>query len=187
MIIPDGLKKYENRPLDCPIYNRYNPDYRCSVDYDKTDYRKKKAFDESQKKSVHYTKVCQLIDRFLKSFDIESECIIIKGLDILLSINYEVIKRQYGLESQSDIVWLKFTKDGYLGVVASSNDVNFDKNNNSYKLISHVGKEWDENIVLIVPLPQIQNRDERIKIERIIGNYLIDNKVPIIDYYSHNL
>lgn len=29
------------------------------------------------------------------------------------------------LNNQSDIIWLRFTKDGYWGTIASSNDINF--------------------------------------------------------------
>ncbi len=39
---------------------------------------------------------------------------------------YEKTKDAYDLEDVRDIVWMKFTKDGYLGVVAVSNDINFD-------------------------------------------------------------
>ena len=91
------------------------------------------------------------------------------------------------MDSPSDIVWMRFTTDGYLGVVASSNDINFDYNTNSGKLIKSVNKEWDKNRIIIVPLPNIKGRNERVMIEKMIGNYLSDNKVPIIDLYSHNL
>ncbi len=186
MIVPSEYEKYKNIPFDCPKYDEKNPDYRCSIDYDKTNYRKNKATVEAQKERVELSYICKLIDEFLKKVGIESECIIIKGIDILLSINYEVIKRQYKLNCQSDIVWIKFTDDGYLGVVASSNDINFKSNNTSYKLINYVGKKWNENLILIVPLPKI-SYTERLLIEKMLGNYLIDNNIPIIDYYSHNL
>ena len=55
------------------------------------------------------------------------------------------------------------------------------------KLIKSVNKKWDKNRIIIVPLPNIKGRDERVMIEKMIGNYLSDNKVPIIDLYSHNL
>jgi hypothetical protein len=87
----------------------------------------------------------------------------------------------------NDIVWMKFTIDGYLGVVASSNDIDFNYNTNSGKLIKSVNKKWDKNRIIIVPFPNIKGRDERVMIEKMIGNYLSDNKVPIIDLYSHNL
>lgn len=46
-------------------------------------------------------------------------------------------------------------------------------------------KGWDESFVLAYPLPNIPCGLDREKIETGIGNYLIDNSVPILDYYSH--
>ena len=185
MIIPNEYKKYKNTSLDCPIYDENNPDYRCSVDCDKTNYRKKQGKAEHDKRKVYYYDICKLIDVFLSKIKIDSECICIKGVDILLLLNYEVIKRQYKLNDQSDMVWLRFTNDGYLGVVGSSNDINFDKDTNSYKIIKYSGCEWDENRIIIIPLPEIKNREERELVEKMVGNYLLDNGVPIIDKYSH--
>lgn len=82
-------------------------------------------------------------------------------------------------------IWLRFPNDGYLGVVGSSNDINFDKDTNSYKIIKYSGCEWDENRIIIIPLPEIKNREERELVEKMVGNYLLDNGVPIIDKYSH--
>lgn len=187
MKIAKKYERYMSKPVDCPIYDKKNPDYRCSVDYDKTNYRKNKALSEASKEKISFADIYRLVNIFLIDNGIESKGIIIKGVDVVLSINYEIIKRQYRLNNQSDIVWMKFTEDGYLGVVASSNDINFNDSNNSFKLINHVGKKWDKNLVLIVPLPGIAKPEDRCLIERMIGNYLSDNNVPIIDYYSHNL
>ena len=187
MIIPEKLKKYKETPNDCPKYDKNNPDYRCSVDYDETNYRKNKAAYEATKEKVSVFEIINLINLFLNDIEVKSNSILIDGLDILMTVNYEHIKCQYELNSQSDIVWIKFTTDGYLGAVASSNDINFNYNNNSGKLIKSVNKEWNANRIIIVPLPNIKTRYERIIIEKMIGNYLNDNKVPIFDLYSHNL
>lgn len=187
MVIPENFKKYKETPNDCPKYDKNNPDYRCSLDYDKTNYRKNKAADEATKEKVSVFEIINLINSFLNNIEVKSNGILIDGLDILMNVNYEHIKRQYKLNSQSDIVWMRFTIDGYLGVVASSNDINFSYNTNSGKLIKSVNKEWDKNRIIIVPLPNIKGRHERVMIEKMIGNYLSDNKVPIIDLYSHNL
>ena len=187
MVIPENLKQYKETPNDCPKYDKNNPDYRCSVDYDRTNYRKNKAAVEATKEKVSVFKIINLINSFLKDIKVESKSILIDGLDILMTVNYEHIRRQYELNRQSDIVWRKVNTDGYLGVVASSNDINFNYNTNSGKLIKSVNKKWDKNRIIIVPLPNIKGRDERVMIEKMIGNYLSDNKVPIIDLYSHNL
>lgn len=187
MIIPEGLKKYKEIPVDCPKYDKNNPDYRCSLDYDKSNYRKRKAAEEAKKEKICIFKIIDLVNLFLQEINVNSKCVFIDGLDVLMAVNYEHIKRQYGLNNQSDIVWMRFTTDGYLGVVASSNDINFEYTTNSGKLIKSVDKEWDKNVIIIVPLPNIKSRQERLMIENMIGNYLRDKNIPIIDLYSHNL
>ena len=187
MVIPKEYDKYKETPKDCPKYDKNNPDYRCSVDYDKSNYRINKAADEAKKERVSISKIISLINLFLKNIKMESKCIVIDGLDILMTVNYEHIRRQYKLNNQSDIVWLRFTTDGYLGVVASSNDINFDYQTNSGKIIRSVNKEWDKNKIIMIPLPEITGRRDRILVEKMIGNYLQDNQVPIIDLCSHNL
>lgn len=117
-------------------------------------------------------------------------------------LDYKQIKEKNGCIDGRDIVWMKFTKDGYLGVVATSNDVNFnilssEKDysikkygkwlfNTSGIIIHHLNKRWNENFVLVFPLVDIPEGLQRGDIERGIGNYLISKNVPILDFYSHN-
>ena len=129
-------------------------------------------------------------------------------------IDYEELKETYHLDDERDIVWLKFTKTGYIGVVACSNDIGFDiaqneseyntkiKVYNKYKkcyedkwkyttsgvLVHSIGEEWDERFVIVFPLESDSQpcRYNRHEIKVAIGNYLAKNNVPIIDYYSHN-
>lgn len=142
---------------------------------------------KSKKEKVSVFEILNLINSFLNDIEVKSNGILIEGLDILMTVNYEHIKRRCKLDNQSDIVWMRFTTDGYLGVVASSNDINFDYGTNSRKIITSVNKEWDKNRIIIVPLLNIKGRYERAVVEKMIGNYLSDNNVPIIDLYSHNL
>lgn len=119
-------------------------------------------------------------------------------------VNYLEIKKEYGTRNVKDIVWMKFTKEGYLGVVAVSDDINFnipskkithkvdkeklgisEKVNTSGTLVRYVDKEWDDSMVLVFPLVNIPEAWERSDIERIIGNYLLEKDVAIIDFYSH--
>lgn len=67
-------------------------------------------------------------------------------------IKYKRIKERFGLERAQNIVWLKFTKDGYLGVVARSFDINFDIKTSSGILVKQVEKQWDDSFVIIFPL-----------------------------------
>lgn len=94
-----------------------------------------------------------------------------------------------------DLVWMKFTDRGFLGVVATSNDINFDipkdeenhfcKRTTSGIIIHKLKQSWDRSFVLAFPLKSIPEDLKRGHIETGIGNYLIDKNVPILDYFSH--
>lgn len=119
------------------------------------------------------------------------------------NICYERIPEYKELKDKKDIVWMKFTKQKYLVVVAISKDINFDipessevydvkkgkdrwRYNTSGIIIHHLNMEWDESFVLFFPLINIPSGKTRKDIEMAIGNYLIDKGVPILDFYSHN-
>lgn len=94
-----------------------------------------------------------------------------------------------------DLVWMKFTDQGFLGVVAASSDINFFipkdgetdvSNRNTAGIIVYTLKQsWDRSFVLAFPLKSIPEDLKCSDIETGIGNYLIDKNVPILDYYSH--
>ena len=111
----------------------------------------------------------------------------IKSEYIYHDSKYDAIKDEFELQKPNDIVWLKFTKTGHVGVVAQSFDINFSNDIASGKLVEEVTYEWDESLVLIFPLTtDILGEHQCKDIETAIGNYLISKGVPIIDYYSHN-
>lgn len=100
---------------------------------------------------------------------------------------YDTIKDKFLLENPYDIVWMKFTNKGHLGVVAKSFDINFDDDLSSGVLVNQVGEKWDDSFIFIFPLTtEILRKYTSGDIELAIGNYLISKGVPIIDYYSHN-
>ncbi len=100
---------------------------------------------------------------------------------------YSRIQKEFGLSHTKNILWLKFTQKGYLGVVAKGMDINFFNDNTSGRLVNAVNDKWDESFVLIFPLTDsILYKRDTGEIERAIGNYLISKGVPIIDFYSHN-
>jgi len=127
------------------------------------------------------------------------------------SIDYDNIKERFELNSKDDLLWLKFTKDGYLGVVAVSADINFDMpkdskeydtthkvydpykkiykiewlHNSSGIIIHKLGKRWDETFVLIFPLKNIPLGYTKNEVENAVGNMLISKDVPILDSFSH--
>lgn len=121
-----------------------------------------------------------------------------------INIDYKKIQEEFDLADVRDIVWMKFTSSGALGVVASSNDVNFQKPssikeydkteqngrwkyNTSGIIIDCLGETWDESFVLIFPIKSIPKGMTRHGVEKRIGNYLIDKGIPILDYFSHRI
>ena len=100
---------------------------------------------------------------------------------------YNAISDRFQLKQPNDIVWLKFTNKGHLGVVAKSFDISYSYANSCGVLVNQVNEKWDTSFVLIFPLTsEILGNHKSGDIELSIGNYLISKKVPIIDYYSHN-
>lgn len=136
---------------------------------------------EVQKNHILISRVLELIEQALVNIELETHAYI---HSMNVKPNYDKIREENNLNHRRHIVWLKFTTDGFLGCVAASDDINFGDNNTSGKIIRHLNKEWDKTFVVIIPLPSIKN-SERSDIEAYIGNYLIDNGVPILDFYSH--
>lgn len=199
------IDKYFKIYKDTP--SKDDPEYKCSVHYNS--FRLKKAEEQANLKPVEIEKIVGYINHFLELLKMgKVEFPIMNGKNI----NYQKIKTDNGLQDEGDIVWLKFTTDGYIGVVATSNDINFDvpKSKGEYNekikvynkwdgkekrlwahttsgiIVHHVKKSWDESFVLVFPLKNIPDGLTRHDVERAIGNYLIDNGVPILDFYSHN-
>ena len=184
-------------------------DYRCSVHFGNT-FRLEKAKEQARHRPVPVDAIIRYVNSFLASINMT-----VADYDPVTrtaDIDYQEIKARCGLVDERDLVWMKFTKDGYLGVVAAGSDVNHDipassedydvkekvyneylkreqytwKHNTSGILVHQLGKEWDETFVLIFPLADIPYRYTRGDIERAVGNMLIEKEVPIIDFYSHN-
>ena len=109
-------------------------------------FRFDKAKEQAGKDTVSIELISTYINDFLEKIDIikvkEPKFDLLKVKD--KKIGYEKIKKENSLKSKKDIVWLKFTKDGYLGVVAGSNDVNFnipkDKSQYNIKKKRKMGK-----------------------------------------------
>lgn len=153
-------------------------------------------------------------------FDYTKECLINLGLDTTkidkvedVKMNppydkkfYLNLKEKFSLDDVRDIVWMKFAKKkGHIGVVATSNDINFDAPTNlcdydkkkengewiynfSGVLIKYLGDEWNEEYVFVFPLAKLKEKPyTRHKVEKEIGDYLINKGVPILDFYSHRI
>ncbi len=181
-----------------------------SVRYSDNSKRMKKSKEELQKveKNKNYVDlVIKYTNEYLKSQGMEAikdpRLKLIDGEFIGREKPYEKNKEKYQLEDQRDLVWMKFTTEGILGVVACSNDINvyIPNNEEDYKsktkskwkyntsgiIIHRLGKSWNKEEVLVFPLPNIPKDKKRSDIEHGIGDYLIEKGVPILDFYSHRM
>lgn len=168
-----------------------------------SEYRLNKAKKQIENIPVPIDTVIKYVNDFLINIGILTIENPILYIDNVSDINYIDIQKKYRLSDERDIIWMKFTLDGYLGVVAKSNDINFNipldssvyherVGNSDWKyttsgiLIHQLSKAWDTSFVLIFPLRDIPKGYKAGDIEMAIGNYLIYKDVPIIDFYSHN-
>lgn len=195
---------------------RYSPKLKKNI-AKSVHYKDKERFNlakkQKEKPPIAVSDIIKLVNELLESVGIKT----IDEKNAKMDpneVNYDELMETYHLGDQRDIVWLKFTKSGHVGVVASSNDIGFDipqdaaeynikiKEYNKFKrcyedkwkyttsgiLVHSVNEQWDESFVLVFPLESNETscRYSRHEIEIAIGNYLEKNNVPIIDYYSHN-
>jgi len=106
-------------------------------------YRFNKAVQQAKLKPVSINKIINHVNKVLDVLGIdkvEKPIFKISGN----RINYDNI---IGTEvnNKSDLVWLKFTKDGYLGVVAAGRDINFDIPTSEEEYNIKKGKQWEYN------------------------------------------
>lgn len=189
--------------------------------YNYNNKRFNKAKEEKDKKNVELNeeKINKIVTYCKKSK------IIIEGVWLKETENYVVqdngdvdliydeIKDIDELNDERDIVWIKFANDindtnndniGYVGVVASSNDINFQipkdenkydikldngkwKYNSSGIIVHHLNLKWNTSSVLVFLIKEIDGMT-RHGVEKMIGNYLTKIlKVPVLDYYSHRI
>lgn len=177
-----------------------NGEWRCRSVHFHDAFRFDKAREEAEKDPAPVEQVIRYCNEFLSGIGVSpiANPVMHPG-----EINYSEIKKKYDLKDERDLIWVKLTIDGYVGVVAQSNDINFDlppsadvyndkdksgywKYNTSGIIIHQLGKRWDTSVVLVFPLGLKKISYSRHEIETAIGNYLTNKGVPILDYYSHN-
>lgn len=187
-------------------FMRPDPDtprgYSISV-HNSSSVRMNKAIEQYNKArdcNISRDTIAEYAKAFLSLLGIKNPESVIKKLE---DVDYNQLVQEYGLTDKRDIVWMKFSNHYYLCTVACSNDINLDavppkgdinekkesgrgfKYNTSAVIMHNLGLEWDEE-VMIIPLTCIPDGLSRGDIETGIGNYLIAQGVPILDYYSHN-
>ena len=168
--------------------------------------RFEKAKEQAALTPVPREKIIALANQFLREAGMEPCANPVFQLRPGQQVDYKKIQKENGLQDKKDIVWMKFTRDGYLGVVAVSSDIGFDipSSREEYDelppgtsgqkwrfstagiLVHFLGKQWDDSFVLVFPLKNMPEGYDRHRVETGIGNYLIANDVPILDFYSHN-
>src|SRR5690606_7208508 len=109
--------------------------------------RFKKAKKQAELNPLPIDKVIEYINDFLNDIGVEK---VSSPKVAATSIDYDSIKTTNNLNDVRDIVWLKFTKDGYIGVVAVSNDINFDiprseeDYNKKIKVFNNWSKQYED-------------------------------------------
>ena len=154
-----------------------------------------------------YNTPLQGVELVRKALD---ELLINEGLKVVVALRDEYYKddilkfdyKKAGInKKKGNVVWIKFSDKGHVGVVASGADINFDyptdykdytkqengewKYNSSGILLHFLGLHWYTDAVLIIPISEDCGYSKR-EVEVAVGNFLIDKGIPIIDYYSHN-
>lgn len=194
------------------IRNKKRPEN--TVHYGKTK-RFEKAKQQLAAKTIDIEYIIKLVNSFIEAYGLKVYVgnNIVKTNNINLTEFNKNTKQTYnGITSEKDIIWIKFA-DNRVGVVACSNDINFDipstkdeydeiiftrsgkkkgwKYNTSGILVHSVNLKWDDSFFVVFPLIGLEKgkegKKQRHDIETGIGNYLILNHIPIIDYYSHRI
>lgn len=173
---------------------------RCRSIHFNDDFRFNKAQEEAEKDPTPVEKVISYCNEFLSGIGVSP---VANPVMNPREISYSEIKKQYHLNDERDIIWIKFTADHFVGLVAQSNDINFDippsadvyndkdksqrwLYNTSGIIIHRLGKRWDTSFVLVFPLRLNNITYTRHEIETAIGNYLAYKGAAILDYFSHN-
>lgn len=113
-------------------------------------------------------------------------------------INYELIRKKCKIEEKGHIIWVAFVNTGHVAVVGAGTDISFSKNKKrgAWRVLCELDVEWYEEKVIIVPVRKLDNKSNGLKnvnnvlncrngVEHCIGEYLIEKKVSILNYYSH--
>ena len=140
-------------------------------------------------KKEHKEKIVNYVNEFLST---------IMGMEPIAHPYYEPRKTKarridyakINPENKENIVWIKFTEDGFISGIGTGCDIYFTDETKKRTTAGRINKKlnlnWDETVVLIFPLINIPDGLNRSDVESGIGNYLISKGVPILDFYSHN-
>lgn len=123
---------------------------RPSGAYSSVHYDKRTRFDKAEEQAeLKVKKIQEIIDytnEFLGLLGMNSAINPTIERESFENNLYKEIKEKNNLTDERDIVWMKFTEDGFLGVVATSNDINFQVPNDSSEYKEKISKsKWKHN------------------------------------------
>lgn len=162
--------------------------YKPSIEERQSEAEKQYKLDTKDKKDI-----CKLLSLALKKGNIQGH-VLVKNPN---EIDFDKISSEYETNNASDIIFIQFTENGHIAVVGAGKDLAFSKNKSrgTWRVISTIkGIEWDTETVIVIPVQNIKNcrivtgenlLEYRNGVEQYLGDYLISNNVPILNYYQH--
>jgi len=159
--------------------------------------RIQKAREEFSRPFVEVDEIVKILSCCLKDNSIDGDIMIYESLS--KNIDYKDIMRKYNTNGEGHIIWLEFVEKGHVAVVGAGKDIGFPRNEKrgTWSILSKIlNIEWDTSKVIIIPIRGldvssvgIKNVDNVLKcrngVEYCIGQYLIENNIPILNYYQH--
>ncbi|MCE3020141.1 hypothetical protein LW893_04210 [Parvimonas micra] len=165
------------------------------------DKRKEKATEEFKKPIVDLNKIKKKLSECLKNKNIDGDII---EFDLSTEkcdynkITKEITKNSK-INDEKHIIWIKFLKSGHIALVGAGIDIGFSTNKNygTWRFLDHLNNEWDKSKVIVIPVRGLDIKSTGYKnvknilkcrngVEHCIGKYLVDENVPILNYYQHN-
>lgn len=150
------------------------------------------------KVNLDKNRIKKLISKCLSKNHICGEVILCNNFS---GINYEDIMKEYKTNNSGHIVWVLFTNTGHVAVVGAGKDLRFSHNKNSgtWKILNELKEknkdlEWNKSEVILIPIRGLKSIGKksldnillcRNGVEQLIGDCLIENNIPILNYYSH--
>jgi hypothetical protein len=155
--------------------------------------RQDEAIEQNKYPIMDKNNICKIIKKALAERSIQGNILTLKPQDI----DYEKIKEENGTNDSSHILFIQFTQKGHVAVVGAGKDISFSKKKayGTWRIISSIKDvEWDYETVIVIPILNIKNcaiekgdsiLAYRNGVEHYLGDYLFQNKVPILNCYQH--
>lgn len=164
------------------------------------DKRKEKATKEFKKTIVKLNEIKNILSECLKNKNIDGDII---DFDLSTEKDYNnkitEITKNSKINDKKHIIWITFVESGHVALVGAGNDIGFltNKNYGTWRFLDHLNVKWDKSKVIVIPIRGLDIKSTGYKnvenilkcrngVEHCIGKYLVDENVPILNYYQHN-